>query len=247
MLAQLDPDASEQIISSVAKTSDGGCVVMGSSLHAYTGDEYFWIMQLDASGDQEWATRLQIPVGYYPFKIIDTQDGGYAILGCYSHQSFVNLIATFFITVDQAAFLMKIDDQGQIEWAKSYRDESAMRSLKPVNPDEGPLPAILTITSLEAFSFSEATEGGYVITGHFNYQKNYPVPEEGTEYEHFVARTDTKGNIAHTDLIVRDMNGNNGSIQIEATDVTLLTNDGASALTDIESFASEAEFSVIRF
>lgn len=244
LASEFEPEASSHFITSVNKTQEGGCVVTGLSTSFHTAEEKIWIMKLDALGDQEWSTRLEAPLGYYPLQIRRTQDGGYAILGFYLNQSYVNLIASFLMTLDKAAFLMKLDSQGQIVWQKSYRDESMTKRIKPESSSGLPL-ILFTSNSVEAFSFNEAADGGYVFTGHLNYQQTYPVPEEGTEYEQFVARTDTQGRISDTDLIVREMSAKNSAIHISSTEVTLTANDRANILTDAAATTTEVQFTVI--
>ena len=95
---------------SVQQTRDGGFVVGGRGFGA-------WVLKTSTQGRTEW-NRYYVPVGYADSEVAtveQTRDGGYIISGS----------ALRFGGWD--AWLLKIDNKGDVEWSNIYRGATLSR------------------------------------------------------------------------------------------------------------------------
>ena len=89
--------------SAVSKTSDGGCIITCN--HQYTGPS---IIKINSDGSLDWAKNYYVGFLDYASDIKQTSDSAYIVCG-YS---------------DEKAFLLKIDNQGDTIWSRSYFAEN---------------------------------------------------------------------------------------------------------------------------
>lgn len=92
---------------SFIQTSDGGYAIAGTSgdvLHGY--EHYFWLAKTDEQGQHVWNRTYETVTTGEAAAVIQTLDGGYALLGSN------NMNPDF--------LLVKTDSAGELEWSKQY-------------------------------------------------------------------------------------------------------------------------------
>ena len=95
----------------LAKTSDGGYILTGSSATHSVGSSDTWLVKLDANADTVW-TRLYGKITEDAGNaVIQTADGGYMVAGD---------IHTTLTTGGHNASLLKTDSQGDLQWVRVY-------------------------------------------------------------------------------------------------------------------------------
>ncbi|MBV1888026.1 MAG: hypothetical protein KUG51_01930 [Urechidicola sp.] len=138
--------SSNERAQSVVKTNDGGYVVLGYT-QSNDGDLImksdisfdYWLLKFDANDTLQWSKTFggsQTDKGY---KIIQTQDGGFALVG--TSDSIDGDISTNFGWND--IWIVKLDSSGNISWEKSHGFSGN---------DQG-------------FSIIQTSNGGYFISG----------------------------------------------------------------------------------
>lgn len=104
---------------SIQATSDGGCIATGRTfsndgdISSNTGEEDYWVVKLDSSGNLEWEKCYGFDFGNYNDdgqSICQTIDGGFLVSG-YSFG-----MNTCFLDWD--FWIIKITAEGEQEWAK---------------------------------------------------------------------------------------------------------------------------------
>jgi len=110
----------------IKNTTDGGFILAGTSTSMKSGDkkddsfgeEDFWIIKLNAKGDEEWQKTIG-GFGQDILKVIhQTKDGGYIVGG--SSESAISGLKTgpHFGSMDY--WILKLNSSGFIEWQKTY-------------------------------------------------------------------------------------------------------------------------------
>lgn len=175
---------SDQLIS-LKLTRDGGFLLGGSSnsdvkvvddkenlkKEKCLGNEDFWILKLNAKGDEEWQKTLGGFAQDNLVQVILTRDNGYLLAGSSASGLNGNKETIGYGALDY--WLIKLDNKGKVEWQKSYGG-SFNDELKSV---------------------IETHEGGFLIGGYSN------SPFSGTKLEDskggndfWVIKTDKEGN-----------------------------------------------------
>jgi hypothetical protein len=92
---------------SLIKTSDGGYAIAGSSGDVPQGEEpYFWLVKTDEQGHNTWSKTYETVITGGANSVIQTIDGGFAMLGSNSFNPDFLLVKTSF--------------SGELEWSKKY-------------------------------------------------------------------------------------------------------------------------------
>ena len=94
---------------SVVQTSDGGYAIIGQTWSFGAGLNDAWLVKTDANGAVEWTQRYGDTSADFATSVIQTSDGGYAIVGC-----------TFSYFAGGAVWLVKVDASGTLQWNKTY-------------------------------------------------------------------------------------------------------------------------------
>ena len=94
----------------VIQTVDGGYALGGRTLSYGTGADYFWLVKVDADGNMEWDQTYGGAGSEYGMYVIQTNDGGYALVG---HTSSVG-------AGSYDVWLVKTDASGNMLWDQVY-------------------------------------------------------------------------------------------------------------------------------
>jgi hypothetical protein len=140
---------------SVQQTSDGGYIVVGETRSFGTGGDIL-LIKTDANGNVIWAKTYGGANYDYAYSVQQTSDGGYILVG--GTWSFGAGIFDI--------FLIKTDENGNIQWAKTYGG---------TREDYG-------------FSFQQTSDGGYIVVGH-------TVSFGAGNWDVFLIKTDANGNV----------------------------------------------------
>ncbi|MEO0211970.1 MAG: hypothetical protein ABIN66_08995 [candidate division WOR-3 bacterium] len=127
--------AGRDLAYTIIQTSDGGYAVAGYSWSFSVGGSDCLFLKLNSDGSLDWArTYGETNLNDFLRSIIQTSDGGYAILGsAYSS-----------VTDSYDFLLIKLNQDGSINWARTYGGTGAE----------------------EGYSIIQTTDGGYVVVGY---------------------------------------------------------------------------------
>ncbi len=129
----------------IVQTADGGYVLAGNSdsqtgdVTGNNGESDYWIVKLSSTGTLEWQRSLGGSGVDQAYSIIQTNDGGYAIVGL-SRSSDGDITAAH---GENDCWMVKLNSIGLIDWQKSLGGSDI---------DEG-------------YSIAQSTDGGYIIAG----------------------------------------------------------------------------------
>jgi hypothetical protein len=119
--------------SSVQQTSDGGYILAGGTWSFGAGSYDIFLIKTDANGNVQWDKTYGGMHGDYASSVHQTSDGGYIVAG-YTES---------FAESGKDIFLIKTDTNGNIIWAKTYRETSFNY----------------------AYSVQQTSDGGYIVAG----------------------------------------------------------------------------------
>jgi len=143
---------------SVQQTSDGGYIVGGVISPVTPTIDDILLIKIDANGNVQWAkTYVEITNDDEARSVQQTSDGGYIVAG--ATQSFG--------AGSTDVFLMKIDANGNLQWAKTYGGQNW----------DG------------VSSVQQTSDGGYIVAGEtvsFG---------DGSSSDFFLIKTDANGNV----------------------------------------------------
>ncbi len=131
-------------LQSIQNTIDGGFILAGTSTSMKGADkkddnfgkEDFWIIKLNAKGDEEWQKTIGGTGRDVLTAISQTKDGGYIIGG--SSESIVSGLKSEASYGSLDYWILKLDSTGNIEWQKTFGGQF-MDQLEIIQPtkDEG--------------------------------------------------------------------------------------------------------------
>jgi len=101
--------AGEEYAFSLVEPSDGGFALAGST-YPIGGDEDFWLVKTDGTGNMEWNQTYGGEEHNIAYALVGTSDGGYALAGG---------IGSFSID-EYDVWLVKTDGSGNMEWNHTY-------------------------------------------------------------------------------------------------------------------------------
>jgi hypothetical protein len=174
---------------SLIQTSDDGYAIAGFSGEITSDEEVFWLAKTDKMGYTKWSEIYETVMNGRANSVIQTSDGGYALLGS------SNFNPDF--------LLVKTDSLGEIEWSKKYEkpDEDFGRFIVQNNDGGYMLAGTL-------WNRSGTGHGGLIKTdsnGNMLWMKNYP-----SGFQLFMATTSDGGYVlcSNLTLIKTDSEGN---------------------------------------
>ena len=99
---------------SMAKTTDGGCIVVGFTQSSDINGDYY-VVKLSATGSIEWQKALGGTGGDYAYAVVQTSDGGYLVAGD-SNSSDGDVGVHTYPSYDY--WIVKLSTTGAIQWGK---------------------------------------------------------------------------------------------------------------------------------
>jgi len=168
---------------SIQQTTDGGYIIAGESksndgdVGENKGQEDYWIVKLDESGNLEWEKSYGGNLHDRARAIQQTTDGGYIVIG----DSNSNSGDVGGNNGDYDGWFVKLDEQGNMEWEKNFG-----------GPDND-----------YARSVQQTTDGGYIVAGftwlHVGWTYEYYAygyyPTEIGHYDCWILKLDESGNL----------------------------------------------------
>ena len=107
--------------SSLIETSDGGYALAGHTSSFGAGNDDFWLIKTDASGNMVWNKTYGGEMADWAESLIATSDGGYAIAGvcnCSINHILNDYYFDYYVNGD--FWLVKTDAAGNMEWNQTY-------------------------------------------------------------------------------------------------------------------------------
>ena len=101
-------DASDQNLTSIVKTADGGFALAGETKSLDSEDYDFWLVKTDSSGNMEWNRTYGRDLYDFVNSLIETSGGEFVLFGTsrdYYYSDF---------------WLVKTDAYGNVKWNRTY-------------------------------------------------------------------------------------------------------------------------------
>jgi hypothetical protein len=173
---------------SIKNTRDGGFILAGSSdspicsqkKDACQGSEDFWIVKLNAKGDEEWQRTIGGSGQDIVKSISQTKDGGYIIGGSSSSDLSLKILSGGTDPYGKSEkcrgnldyWLIKLDENGSVKWQRTLGGQYA--------------------DVLE--SVEQTKDGGYIVGGYSNSPSSLDKDHEGYgEGDYWIVKLDKDG------------------------------------------------------
>jgi hypothetical protein len=96
----------------IKNTADGGFIVAGVKYNESLNDSYPWLLKLDKYGEEQWNTTYIFNKNIlYVYDVLQTNDGGYAIIGDKAD----------YFHIWYNGWMIKTDTDGNKEWIRDYQ------------------------------------------------------------------------------------------------------------------------------
>jgi predicted secreted protein len=118
----------DEFAPSVVQTIDGGYAMGGYTTSFGAGNQDFYLVKTDASGNMEWNKTYGGTGIDYAYTMVQTSDGGYALAG------YTDSFGTF---GSNDTWLVKTDASGNMQWNKTYGGTGADATLNIVKSSDG--------------------------------------------------------------------------------------------------------------
>ena len=99
-----------EIAYSLVETSDGGYAVAGYTWSFSSGEIDCWLVKINSEGNMQWHQSYGGEGSDYAYSLIETSDGGYALIGC----------TNSFGAGENDFYLIKTDSYGNLMWNRTY-------------------------------------------------------------------------------------------------------------------------------
>ena len=156
----------------IQTTDDGGYIVAGQSDSAdgdvseNNGDDDYWIVKLDGSGNIEWEGNYGGSARERAYSVQQTDDGGYIVAGD-SESDDVDVSGN---NGEYDYWVIKLDSTGNIEWEENYGGSDFDR----------------------AESIQQTSDGGYIVCGESN-SDDGDVSDNNGEDDYWVLKLGSSG------------------------------------------------------
>jgi hypothetical protein len=168
----------EDIASCIHQTTDLGFIVGGPSASGIDGtktapnhgDRDYWVLKIDASGNEEWQASFGGSESDYLYCLEPTSDGGY-VLGGAGSATDGNKTAPNYGSSDY--WVVKLDSQGQEQWQASYGGTLAEH----------------------LYSLRQIADGGYLLAGgSYSDPSGNKMSAHYGSYDFWLVKIDSDGN-----------------------------------------------------
>jgi hypothetical protein len=134
---------------SIVQTSDGGYALAGTTDSFGAGNLDFWLVKTDSVGNVQWNWTYGGAGIDVANSIVQTSDGGYALAG----------FTDSYGAGSYDFWLVKVDSAGVMQWNATYGEGPRGYGGSGVQ---------------KAYSIIQTNDGGYALTGYFNYPVRIP-------------------------------------------------------------------------
>ncbi len=259
----LDEPLGNCMLNSMIQTNDGGFALAGS-IYTHEGNQDFWLVKTNSQGAAQWNQSYNS--GSYTDSggfvnprdddatcIIQTSDGGYAIVGSAS------LFSSSTSSITYSSWVVKTDSKGNQIWNKGY-DLMNLNGYKIsiIQTNDGGYAiagtqnedfCLFKIKSTNQFEWSkiygdqesdnpcslvQLEDGGYALAGTWT-----PTSTAVTRNTMGLLRTDSSGTITWTKTYSAKEDPESATYSIDQTCCMIRTNDGAYALVGSTLFGGE--------
>ncbi len=189
------------------QTSDGGYIIVGSTMSYGAGSSDVYLIKTDSSGKKKWSKTFGGEKGDWVQSARQTTDGGYIIAGMTKNIK----------GYDMGAFLLKTDSSGNEEWSKTFGGEKADWAFSVQQTTDGGYIAAGSTSSYgsglkdvfllktdssgneewsktfgrekndSSNSVQQTSDGGYIVAG-------YTSTDGSVSNDFYVIKTDSSGN-----------------------------------------------------
>ena len=136
--------AFETRLSHLEKTTDGGYIISATIFGNGSSQEDFWIIKIDALGNQVWDKVIQGNKTEFYSKIKQTVDGGYIVAGISNSEAGLDKSENA-INGSMDYWFLKLDETGNIIWENTIGGDSSEGNVSEI---------------------SQCDDGGYLIQGY---------------------------------------------------------------------------------
>jgi len=216
----------------VIQTSDGGYALVGTTESFGAGKGDFWLVKTDANGNSIWNRTYGGAVDDDAYCVIQTSDGGYALVG--ATESFGNGLRDF--------WLLKTHTNGATYWNRTFGGVNMDVPSSLIQTSDGGYAIVgssffvdsdFYLVKTDAFgnmqwnktyggtdfyfacSIVQTSDGGYALAG---YTRSFDAFDD----DFWLAKTDVNGNL--------DWNKTYRTIDIDTASSMIQTNDGGFAI-----------------
>jgi len=210
---------SDDFLSAVRQTNDGGYILIGYSESGIGGDKTqpawgggdYWLVKIDAAGDKQWDKRFGGNLTDYPSDVQQTKDSGYILAGSSNSPASGDKTQNNWDTTNQSSdyWIVKTDTSGNKQWDKRFGGTA-----------QDGLCSIL-----------QTNDGGYLLGGLSNSgsngDKTQPTWGGYGDSDYWVVKIDSAGN--------KQWDKDYGGTSYEQMNSMALTNDGGYILGGFSS------------
>ena len=154
----------------IVQTSDGGFALAGYTQSTGAGERDVWLLKTDANGVLMWNKTYGGPVDEISQGFMQTADGGFALIGGTSPTYFANGTGT------SDLLLIKTDSSGNLQWNKTYANETYGNYLSGAGGNLG-------------FAVIQSSDGGFVLGSAAT------LASGAGAHDFVLTKTDSQGNV----------------------------------------------------
>jgi hypothetical protein len=221
--------SSDDFAYSITQSSDGGYVVAGETSSFGAGNDDFYVVKLDSSGNVQWTKTIGGSSDDIAWSIIQSSDGGYVVAG--GTQSFG--------AGGRDIYVVKLDSGGNVQWTKTIGGSNWDFAISIIQSSDGGYVVAgytlsfglgdIYVVKLDsggnvqwtktiggsswdvAISIVRSSDGGYVVAGY-----TYSFGAGSADF--YVVKMDANGNVCFSQNITNySVSSNVGSFSSPST------------------------------
>lgn len=215
----------DETAKSIQQTTDGGYIAVGDSnsndgdVSGNHGNQDFWIVKLDGSGNIQWQKSLGGTLREIANSVQQTQDGGYILAGTsISLDGDVtgNLLETNF-------WIVKLNSTGNIQWQKTLGGNGQDR----------------------ANAIQQTSDGGYIVVGETS-SPDGDVTGYHSNIDYWIVKLDSLGNIQWQKALGGSLSDRGYSVQQVSDGGYIVAGDSTSSDGDVTVNHGAQDFWIVK-
>ncbi|MCW4015575.1 MAG: hypothetical protein NWF06_04325 [Candidatus Bathyarchaeota archaeon] len=172
--------AEADVATDMIQTSDSGYAMVGKTQSFGAGDNDFWLVKVDASGNVQWNKTYGQATAEVANSVIQTSDNGYVMTG-YSTDA----------NSTEDLWLIKTDSTGNIQWNKTYGELGSAEGYSVTQTSDGGYAIIGSTNSFSNYTFYDCWFIKTNAEGDVEWTKTYE--QGGRDLLQFVIQTSDDG------------------------------------------------------